>query len=199
MSVAEAKSAARNELKLALARLGPAEIAARSAAACGFLVDRFGDARTVMAYLAMPIEADPALAMAAWRAHGASVSVPRADWATKSMEPVELGGTLIAGRNGIREPGPEQASVAIERLEVVVVPGLGFTPQGARLGRGAGFYDRFLARLDGGRVPKAVTVGLAVSVQMRDDLPTEPTDRRVDMVVTEDGLVSCRAGDSEGV
>ncbi len=195
MSVADEKKALRNELKLALVRLGHAEIAARSAAACGFLVDRFGGARAVMAYLAMPVEADPAGAVAVWRARGASVCVPRSDWESKSMEPAVLGGTLIETAKGIREPGPGQPLLEIGTLELVVVPGLGFTRSGDRLGRGAGFYDRFLARL----APGTATVGLAVSTQIVDDLPTEPTDRRVDMVVTEDGLVSCRAGDSEGV
>ncbi|MEO0630594.1 MAG: 5-formyltetrahydrofolate cyclo-ligase [Planctomycetota bacterium] len=188
MSIAEAKKAKRNELKLALARLGPAEIAARSAAACGFLVDRFGGAKTVMAYLAMPTEADPAGAMAVWRACGARVCAPRSDWESRSMEPAELGGALVEGPKGIREPGAGQTIVVTAELEVVVVPGLGFTRTGDRLGRGAGFYDRFLARL----VPGTVTVGLAVSVQVVDDLPTEPTDRRVDWLVTEDGVVDCR-------
>ncbi|MEM9662455.1 MAG: 5-formyltetrahydrofolate cyclo-ligase [Planctomycetota bacterium] len=195
MSIAEQKKAMRTEMKLALARLGPMEIAARSAAACGFLVDRFGAAKTVMAYLAMPVEADPAGAMAVWRARGARVCAPRSDWESRTMEPAVLGGKLIEGAKGIREPGPSQPVVETGELEVVVVPGLGFTATGDRLGRGAGFYDRFLARLG----TETVTVGLAVSVQIVDDLPTEPTDRRVDMVVTEDGLVSCRAGDSEGV
>lgn len=107
------------------------------------------------------------------------------------MEPVPLGGELVEGPKGIREPGPGQAAVAIEELEVVVVPGLGFTRSGDRLGRGAGFYDRFLARLS----PGTVTVGLAISAQMRDDLPTEPTDRRVDWLVTEDGAADCRSAD----
>ncbi len=195
MSVAGEKRSVRNGLKVALARLGPHEVSARSATACGYLIDRWGGAGMVMAYLALPAEADPAGAMAVWRARGATVCVPRADWASRSMEPVVLGGELVSGPKGIREPGPLQPTVELSRLELVVVPGLGFTRRGDRLGRGAGFYDRFLARLG----PETTTVGLAVSAQIVDDLPTESTDRRVDMVVTEDGLASCRARDSEGV
>lgn len=189
MSVAEAKTSARNELKLALARLGPPEIARRSVEACAHLVDRWGEAKAVMAYLSMPVEADPAGAMAVWKARGATVCVPRTDWDARAMEPVRLGGPLVEGPKGIREPGADQPAVMIDELEVVVVPGLGFTAAGERLGRGAGFYDRFLARL----APGTTTVGLAVSVQIRDDLPTEPTDRRVDWLVTEDGAVDCRS------
>lgn len=195
MSVADDKRALRNELKLALGRLGPAEVAARSAVACGHVVDRWGGAGTVMAYLALPLEADPAAAMAVWRVRGATVCVPRTDWGARSMEPVVLGGTLVEGANGMREVGADQPVVGVDRLEVVVVPGLGFTRSGGRLGRGAGFYDRFLARLS----PGTVRVGLAVSAQVRDDVPLEATDRPVDWVVTEDGAASCRSLDTEGI
>ncbi|MEO1583840.1 MAG: 5-formyltetrahydrofolate cyclo-ligase [Planctomycetota bacterium] len=188
MTTGDDKRALRNEIKLALARLGPAEVAARSVVASGYLVDRWRSPGAAMGYLALPLEADPMAAMAAWGARGARVCVPRADWVSRSMEPAVLGGRLITGPHGVRSVSSEQPAVGIDTLEVVVVPGLGFTACGARLGRGGGFYDRFLARLG----PGTVAVGLAVSAQMCDDVPTEPTDRRVDWVVTEDGAVDCR-------
>ena len=66
-------------------------------------------------------------------------------------------------------------------LDLVVVPGLAFTPDGRRLGQGGGHYDRFLARLP----DRCVTVGAAFAEQIVDDLPTEPHDVRVDLVVTD--------------
>jgi 5-formyltetrahydrofolate cyclo-ligase len=66
-------------------------------------------------------------------------------------------------------------------LDVVVVPGLAFTPDGRRLGQGGGHYDRFLPRLRAG----CRTVGAAFAEQLLPDLPTEPHDVRLDLVVTD--------------
>lgn len=188
MSTAEAKSKLRTAMKLALARLGPDELAARSALACGHLLDRWPGPGVVMAYLALPLEMDPAGAMASWRARGGQVCVPRVAWEARSMEPALLGARVEMGERGIRQAEAAQPTLETGLLRLVIVPGLAFSPSGARLGRGAGFYDRFLARLG----PGCITAGLAAGVQMLDDLPTEPTDRRVDWVVTEDGAVRCR-------
>lgn len=197
MTIQDDKRAVRNELKLALASLGTEAIAARSAVACGHLIERWPNPEPVMAYLAMPAEADAGGAMAAWRARGITVCVPRADWASKSMEPAVLGNRVIAGPHGIREADAAQPTLDPGMIAVVVVPGLGFTPMGERIGRGGGFYDRFLARLGAA----TTTVGFALSAQIRDDLPTEPTDRAVDWVVTDDGVIDTRpkAAGTEGV
>ena len=60
-------------------------------------------------------------------------------------------------------------------------PGLAFTADGRRLGQGGGHYDRFLPRLRAG----CVTIGAAFAEQLVDDLPTEPHDVRLDLVVTD--------------
>jgi len=84
---------------------------------------------------------------------------------------------------------PEVAGVALRvmpgdvdtgSLDVVVVPGLGFTVDGRRLGQGGGHYDRFLPRLR----PRCITIGVAFAEQLLVDLPTEPHDARVDHVIT---------------
>jgi 5-formyltetrahydrofolate cyclo-ligase len=70
---------------------------------------------------------------------------------------------------------------------VILVPGVAFTRAGARLGRGAGYYDRFLAGAD----PAAVKVGLAFSSQIVPELPEEPFDVRLDRLVTESAVIFC--------
>jgi 5-formyltetrahydrofolate cyclo-ligase len=67
-------------------------------------------------------------------------------------------------------------------LDVVVVPGLAFTPDGRRLGQGGGHYDRFLARLRS----DCLTIGACFAEQLVADLPTEPHDLRVHAVATDD-------------
>ena len=68
-------------------------------------------------------------------------------------------------------------------LDVVIVPGLAFTRRGDRLGQGGGWYDRLLAELP----DDCTTIGVGFSIQLVDDLPVEPHDTRVDVVITEDG------------
>lgn len=65
--------------------------------------------------------------------------------------------------------------------DLVLVPGLAFTREGHRLGRGGGFYDRLLA----GRAAAAFKLGICFNFQLRDTLPTEPHDAKVDAVITD--------------
>lgn len=76
------------------------------------------------------------------------------------------------------EPPPDPAL-----LDVVIVPGIAFTRRGDRLGQGGGWYDRFLSEVR----PECATVGVGFAPQVVDELPVEPHDVRVDLVVTEDG------------
>ena len=75
--------------------------------------------------------------------------------------------------------GPDDVDPAT--LAVVVVPGLAFTADGRRLGRGRGYYDRFLPRL----APECLRIAVAFSEQLVDDVPTEAHDRRVALVITD--------------
>ncbi len=90
------------------------------------------------------------------------------------------------GKFGIREPFALPGREGVRKgFDLVVVPGLAFDAAGWRLGRGHGFYDRFLSGL-GGRV---VMVGLAFSWQLVPEVPVEAWDVPVDAVVTEKAVV----------
>jgi 5-formyltetrahydrofolate cyclo-ligase len=78
--------------------------------------------------------------------------------------------------------------VPIESLQVVLVPGLAFDASGHRLGRGGGFYDRFLPRLGSG--PAAVGVGFACQLVSR--VPVEPQDARVAWLALSSGVVAAQ-------
>lgn len=79
---------------------------------------------------------------------------------------------------------------------LVVVPGLGFSLKGERLGRGAGFYDKFLSDLK--RVvahdknSTFVKGGLCFDFQLLDSVPTESHDEYIDYLATQDGLFECQ-------
>lgn len=66
-------------------------------------------------------------------------------------------------------------------VDVVLVPGLAFTRDGGRLGRGGGFFDRFLAH----RTPRAAKVGVCFNFQIVPSLPLESQDVKVGVVVTD--------------
>ncbi len=84
---------------------------------------------------------------------------------------------------GIETAVPEDG-VDASWPDVIIVPGTAFTADGARVGQGGGWYDRFLpARRD-----DAVTIGIAFAAQMVESVPTEDHDVRLDLVVTEDAV-----------
>ena len=101
-----------------------------------------------------------------------------------------LDADLAPGWRGVREPAPAQRRPArVDRVDVFVVPGVGFDRAGARLGYGGGHFDRLLARAG----PNATLIGVGFAVQIVDELPLEPHDVRVDYVITEAGVIRAPA------
>ena len=87
---------------------------------------------------------------------------------------------LAVGRWNIREPAFAAADlVAPEEIDLILIPGVAFTLKGERLGRGGGYYDRFLARVG----LRAVKLGICFKEQLLEDLPIESHDARVDRVL----------------
>lgn len=80
---------------------------------------------------------------------------------------------------------PEARIVSPEEIGAIVVPGLAFTKTGHRLGRGGGFYDRYLASLPA----STARIGVCFALQIVDALPMEPHDQRMNAIVTEEGLI----------
>jgi len=97
---------------------------------------------------------------------------------------------LEDGRWGIPIP-PEDAAQVIPDL--VIVPLLAFDRAGRRLGYGAGFYDRTLALLRSRPDARVLAVGVAYAAQEMDEVPAGESDERLDLVVTETGVVRLAA------
>ena len=119
--------------------------------------------------------------------------LPRFSAELESYEMVEITDPkrdLLPGKYGIPEPIPDlpAAPADLLREEVLfVVPAVACTPEGIRLGRGGGYYDRMLAASVYGAA--AVVYDCQVA---EEALPCEAHDRRVGWVVTEDRLIECR-------
>ena len=93
-----------------------------------------------------------------------------------------LGRDLLPGPFGAREPAGDTPAPP---PDLILVPGLAFDGSGFRLGRGGGFYDRFLASLPS---PRPVRCGVCFSRQIVPAVPREEHDSRVDFLLSEEGL-----------
>ena len=82
----------------------------------------------------------------------------------------------------IFEPSGELFT-AYHDIDVVVVPGMGFDKEGNRLGRGRGYYDRFLCQ-----IPEIYKIGICFDFQIMDKIPTESTDIPVNTVISNVAL-----------
>lgn len=132
-------------------------------------------------YMAMRTEIDP---LAAMTAHQGPVCVPVIIAAGQALRFREWtpGCALIRGEFGAMIP----AEGAWIEPEVLIVPLVAFDARGFRLGYGGGFYDRTLEGLRARR--PTLAVGFAFAAQELPEVPIEPTDQRLDAVVTEAGL-----------
>ncbi|HEV2889884.1 MAG TPA: 5-formyltetrahydrofolate cyclo-ligase [Frankiaceae bacterium] len=171
------KSTLRSRVLAARAAL-PAtarEAAAATLAARLLALPEVSSARVVAAYVGVGTELPTLPLLDALRARGVDVLLPvlledgALTWGTYD-------GSLVTGRRGLSEPPSAGASLA--SADVVVVPGVAYDAALRRLGRGGGSYDRALATVT---VP---VVAVALDEEVVDEVPVEPHDVGVDVVVT---------------
>jgi 5-formyltetrahydrofolate cyclo-ligase len=147
----------------------------------------YRDADTVIIYAPKNHEIGTELIFGDARAAGRKIFFPKVVRPTRELALVRVDNLveLQAGAFGLLEPtGVETVPVANLRRALICVPGLAFSPDGLRLGRGGGYYDRLLAQKD----PSATSAGLAYAFQVLDQLPQAPGDRRIDLIFTESAL-----------
>jgi 5-formyltetrahydrofolate cyclo-ligase len=142
------------------------------------LLPEYAEARTVMAFAGTDREVDTDPLLARLAHDGKGIVLPRV--VGDDIEPALPGDSWSTGAFGIREP--TGAAVDPLTIDLVVVPGVAFTLDGARLGHGKGFYDRFLTALaaSGHRPP---AIGVCFAEQVVDALPVEPHDVRLQRVL----------------
>jgi len=178
------KAEARRQVGKAVKRLSPDERTAKSEAIRERLrrLPELRAARVVMGFTPMPDELDTLPILADLLDDGKRVYVPRTFVHKKRMIPIRLRDltTLQRGRYGILEPDAQETCAPPE-LDLVIVPARAFDRHGNRLGRGAGFYDRFMGS-DGFR---AVRCGVAFACQVLPELPHGEHDLPVEILVTE--------------
>jgi 5-formyltetrahydrofolate cyclo-ligase len=195
--IAPAKTALRKRMRKLLLELNEADRHDASHDACSRVLnlEPFLHADVVMMY--MPLQNEVDVTPVAVRAFqmGKTVCVPRVDWNRKDMHAVEVNSfddhVMETNEHGIRSPRDGRLVVP-STIDLIIVPGLAFDTSGHRLGRGGGYYDRFLARLR----PNAPVIGLAFDLQVVESVPVDAGDRPVDLVVTNRRVTHTRASRS---
>jgi len=171
------KSQLREAMRDRLRKLSPSDRQMRSLRICESLSQLLAGKKDVALFSPTETEPDIDLLWGLRVLEDLCVSYPRCEGDTLIFRPVSSVADLVPGRYGISEPGPGPKA---ERLDLIVVPGVAFAADGARLGRGGGFYDRFLATIR----PTTMTVGVCFEFQRLAEIRHEPHDRKVDRVIT---------------
>lgn len=180
------KKELRKQLKESLAELTVEEMRERSSRAADLLTTQpeYLQSEIIMVFLSMQTEISTVpLVLKAWQDRK-RVLAPRVSWEQRRMIPVEihsLDDGVEETESHVLQP-VEGDPIPISMIDLVVVPGLGFDSTGNRLGRGRGFYDRFL----GQKEFRSVTCALAFEQQVVDSIPSDSHDIRVQMLVTEE-------------
>lgn len=161
------------------------QLAARNIA--GFAADAlpfWSPGARIAAYLANDGEIDPGPLLARAAADGLQIFLPviRAD-RTLVFRRWEPQAPLQPNRYGIGEPLQTAADSSVEALDILCLPMVAWTAEGGRLGMGGGYYDRTLASARPGCL-----CGLAFRWQRVAELPLQPWDIAVDLVLCEDGV-----------
>lgn len=186
-SLAERKAALREEAHSRRRAQVDKDPLSRQIMARFFELPAWQSARTVMLYLDVRAEVRTRHDLPAALASGKKIVVPWCnDQGELELFHLESLDELAVGMYKILEPKPElrqlpHKQVAVEELDLIMVPGVAFDRSGARMGHGKGYYDKLLehARLD------TPLVALAFECQLFPEIPVQPHDIYMDQIITE--------------
>lgn len=177
------KAVLRKSIIERLRALTPEKRRTQSEAICRLLVGltEFQQAATVLLFAPLSVEPDVESLWELPESDMKRFAYPRITCCELELFEVRSRNELEAtARWGLREPPPiPERQIPSSKIDLVIVPGVAFTWSGERLGRGGGFYDRLLRS-----TTNAYKVGVCFDIQLLPQLPIEPHDVAVDLVVT---------------
>lgn len=159
-----------------------------------FELDEFRSSQVVLFYANTGTEVETTNHIAKARSLGKQIALPYcvgneirlAD--VQGLEDLEPGAfDILEPRHEIRRD--ETISRDAASIDLVLVPGVAFDMRGGRLGRGQGYYDRFLSRMG----DSSLRIALAFECQIFDQIPMSAHDMYVDVIVTERKIFRCQA------
>jgi 5-formyltetrahydrofolate cyclo-ligase len=172
------KRTLRKEIRAEIAKLSADEKLSLSAQIFSKIatVDKMRNASVIALFVALPDEPQTSAFIEQLLQEKKRVVVPRIEG--DEMNFYEISEGVAIGAYNIMEP---LATIPVEPREIdaMIVPGVAFTREGARLGRGKGFYDKYLSHKDF----RAYTIGVCYPCQVVEDLPSEPHDKIIDEVI----------------
>lgn len=136
-------------------------------------------ASRILMYHSLPDEVDTRRFLDKWSSRK-SFFLPRVNGVNLDILPYDRS-RLELGSFHIEEPTGDDL-VNPDTLELIIVPAVAYDSAGNRLGRGKGYYDRLLANTS------AVKIGVAYDFQIVDNIPAEPHDVPVDVVITDSAI-----------
>lgn len=187
------KSDLRQQARELLRAMTPELQASESLRACELFLSQalFQSASSILLYMPLQLELDIRPIFDRAQSLSKQVALPRFDPATGLYRAFFIGDKPLApGPFGALEPAVD-LPVPLNRLDVIVVPALGFDTRGRRLGRGKGFYDRLLSEATG------VKCGICFEEQILPEIPVEPHDVGVHYLVTPSRWLDCRGSSPE--
>ena len=135
----------------------------------------FLEAEKVMLYASLPDEVQTLDFIETWR-HRKTIILPTV--VGDDIIPVELAENVTFAEGDFHIPEPQNHPYTGD-FNLIVVPGMAFDSNGHRLGRGRGYYDRFLAQHS-----DVHTIGLCFDFQLLPEIPSEPHDRNIDEIIS---------------
>ncbi len=168
----------------------------------------YQQANAVLGYMNFGAEFASEFWVARVLAGGKRLALPKVNHHTNQLDLYwvdDIENQLVAGLWGIREPIVERCERlnTLNEIEFVLLPGVAFTRDGARLGYGKGYYDKLLMkqlaiRLGEHTISAKPLVAGAYSMQLVERIPQEATDRKVEWLVTESETIHCAAPRGRG-
>jgi len=182
----EQKSRTREILRRKKDAMTPEERLEKSRRICGHLMDLIGNNETVMAYTSKEkeVNTEPLIRALFRQKNPVIVPIIVKEDVSLRLSYIKDFSVLVPSTFGVPEPIGSEIPANPGDIDTIILPMLGFDRSGGRIGYGAGYYDRFLA---GNRDLRKI--GIAFACQETENLPLDENDVRMDVIVTEDGVV----------
>ena len=179
----------RLRLKEMRRALTETEVLEKSHRAQEFILETevYKNADCIMAYMPLGKETDTSLIIKQAYLDGKTVAFPVTCEETGEITPYIAEKNTCFEKGGFSVKEPVLGWVAnVEKIDLVIVPGIGFDSNGNRLGFGKGCYDGFLKKT------QAVRMGLCYEFQLEKHIPATEYDEKMDYIVTENGILKCK-------
>jgi 5-formyltetrahydrofolate cyclo-ligase len=183
------KKILRDHARAIRASLSPAEIWEKSERICRNLIDVLDSENPLMVYISKPREVHTRALIDHLLAQGKTIVVPIIEKDTKTLRLSYLDDPAVLSQStfNVSEPVGHELPAQASDVKAVIIPMLAFDKRGNRLGYGAGYYDRFLTTH-----PHLTRIGIAFACQELAEIPADPTDAGMDMIVTDTGIIHCQ-------